>query len=246
MKKQILNFSAVILGLFLMAFVNNGNSTTKNEVRYVNFTYSLTPRFEPITKSKLQQAATVADFFEDKHLQPLMNYEYLEVVIVENDKQTDKRVQSNFYKLSKEQHFMLENLDYSNHFIIRAPYHTTNQETGEVEYFVAEPHFTVVPEKQAVYNEGENALIDYLKIENLKNTADIDESKLQFAKLYFTVTKNGLLSNIYLDRTSGYKKIDAAILNLLTNAPGKWTPAQNAQGQNVDQELVITFGAGGC
>ena len=30
------------------------------------------------------------------------------------------------------------------------------------------------------------------------------------------------------------------------NAPRAWQPAENAKGEKVDQELVISFGAMGC
>ena len=51
---------------------------------------------------------------------------------------------------------------------------------------------------------------------------------------------------MFLDRSSGNVTIDKAMLSLIQSAPGKWIPAENEKGENVDQELVITFGVGGC
>ena len=252
MKNRISIISTALLSAALMAF--GINTTYEKEATqhpeayardvYTNLFYNLTPRFQPITKTNLAQASSVADFFGPEHLQPLLNYESIEVVIIENDKQTSKRLASSSCKLSEAQIQMLENLGYSQHFLIRATYHVNNGKTGVTEIHIDEPHFTVVPEKQATYNLGEKALIDYLEAGNKENTANLDENKLQTAKLYFTVTKNGTITNAHLDRTSGYEKMDAAMIELLTNAPGKWTPAQNAIGEKVDQELAITFGVG--
>ena len=247
---------AAIISMSLLGFgLNTDHKTPPNcsgttlenkEVVYADFYYDLSPRFEPISKSKLHQATSVADFFETENLRPLANYESIEVVIIENDKQTEKRISNEYYTLSEKQVEMLLTFDYSTHFLIRAVFQENNEKSGEMEYFRAEPHFTVVPEKQATYEFSEEGLIDYITKSNKENTANLDESKLQFAKLYFTVTQDGTLTNIYLDRSSGYKKIDKAMIELLTNAPGKWTPAENPQGEKLEQELVVTFGVGGC
>lgn len=73
-----------------------------------------------------------------------------------------------------------------------------------------------------------------------------DLRKTKPAKLYFTVTKDGAISNVSLDRISGYVPMDEAMIDLLKNVPGSWQPAENAEGEKVDQELVITFSMSGC
>ena len=39
---------------------------------------------------------------------------------------------------------------------------------------------------------------------------------------------------------------DKKMIELITNLPGKWAPAENQKGEKVDQELVISFGLMGC
>ena len=70
--------------------------------------------------------------------------------------------------------------------------------------------------------------------------------KLQPAKLYFTVSKEGMIENVRLDRTSNFPAVDETMIELITNAPGKWIPAENSKGEKVDQELVVSFGLMGC
>lgn len=110
------------------------------------------------------------------------------------------------------------------------------------------PYLAVVPEKQAAYEGGRDALMEYLK-ENRKEAearASVEIDELPPFKLLFTVTKSGTIENVKLDGTSGYLLIDNTMIELITKAPGKWEPAENSKGEKVDQELVVTFGLTGC
>ena len=114
------------------------------------------------------------------------------------------------------------------------------------------PFLTVVPVKQAEYEGGMDALMAYLKENSKENWAGVELDKLQAAKLFFTVTKKGTIENVRLDGTTSYISIDNAIIELITKAPGKWKPAENAKGEKVDQELelqlekIVMFGSKGC
>ena len=141
---------------------------------------------------------------------------------------------------------MFESFDYSSNFLLRAEFHTKDSLNASKGGNIYYPHMTVVPEKQARYDGGKDGLLDYLRQANQKNIYNLDEKKLQPAKLSFTVTENGTVINAELDRTSGYSKIDEAMINLVNNLPMKWDPAENANGEKVDQILVISFGMVGC
>ena len=121
-----------------------------------------------------------------------------------------------------------------------------NAETGVLEDTRWTPYLTIVPEKQAEYSEGKEALMKYLKENSEDARAHIIPEKLQPAKLYFTVTKNGTIAHVRLDRSSNYPVVDKRMIDLITNLPGKWEPAENLKGEKVDQELVISFGLIGC
>jgi len=58
--------------------------------------------------------------------------------------------------------------------------------------------------------------------------------------------KIGTITNVKLDRTSGYLNMDKTMVELIKNTPGKWKQAENVKGENVDQELVVSFGMVGC
>lgn len=123
---------------------------------------------------------------------------------------------------------------------------TTNKKAGRLEHSDSTSYLTIVPEKQAVYVNGMDALIDYLKESNKKNTAIVRRSELKPGQLYFTVNKEGTISNVGLITTSGYPYIDKMLAELIANAPGEWEPAENSKGEKVDQKLILSFGAAGC
>lgn len=123
---------------------------------------------------------------------------------------------------------------------------TTNKKALRLKHSDSTPYLTIVPEKQALYVNGMDALIDYLKESNKENTAIVRRNELKPGQLYFTVNKEGTISNTELITTSGYPYIDKMLAELITNAPGKWEPAENSKGEKVDQKLVLSFGAMGC
>ena len=105
---------------------------------------------------------------------------------------------------------------------------------------------TVVPEKQAEYSDGLNALAEYLKQKAFEDKIIIDKYALKPGRLDFTVTKTGDISDVYLDSSSGYSEMDERLEVLLNELPGTWTPAENANGEPVNQKLVLFFGIQGC
>ena len=107
-------------------------------------------------------------------------------------------------------------------------------------------YLTVIPEKEAAYASGHDALIAYLKENSKDKTAIIKEDKLQPGKVNFTITKNGTIANVKLTSTSGYTSVDKALIELITYMPEKWDPATNSKREKVDQELVFFFGLAGC
>lgn len=268
MKKSILFYGLAVTSMGLMAFnvsdsyntVHDSNETPVcdiishddqiiNEIMdkvYSDFFYDIGSRFSPIKKSELDETRSMVDFIAKDYEGNIVEYRSVSVIVVIDDLQTDIRASGDNEVLTNAQLKLLQSMDYSTNFVVKADFVEKDKTTGELQNYLATPYHTVVPEKQAVYEPGTDVLLEYLRINNKENTANLDESKLQPAKLYFTVTKEGEISNIRLDRTSGFSEIDQTMIKLLTEAPGNWTPAQSSTGKNVDQELVVSFGMVGC
>jgi hypothetical protein len=267
MKKSILLLSIGVLSIGLMAFGfsewNNTSCKTKSnvekiksnfyiksdpkeKVEEIDFAYSVSPRFQPITKRITDNATSITDFLNLEEINEVEKYKSVSLIIIKKDVQTKVREIGFTEKLTDGQMQLLRSLDYSANFTIRAEYYSKDKKTHDSYRNYFSPHHTIVPEKQAEYVQGEKALINQLKVMNKQNTLNLDKDKLRPAKLYFTVAKDGSLKNINLDRSCGYTNIDINIIELITNTKGNWTPAENMAGEKVDQELVVSFGMMGC
>ena len=247
-------------------FINRNNSetdqaeTTVNEDVAINtpviekinkrifsdFIYDVGSRFRVIKKRDLDNVRSFSDFIGEDHAQRIVYYKSLSVTILDGDKQTDIKETGNDGVLTAAQIKLLQSADYSTNLLIRAEYTEKNKETGELENSYWTPYLTIVPEKQAVYVPGKDALLEYLKEYSKEARVNVQADKLKPAKLFFTVTKKGTIENVKLDRTSGYPSVDKTMIELIIKAPGKWEPAEDANGEKVDQELVISFGLMGC
>jgi len=108
------------------------------------------------------------------------------------------------------------------------------------------PYLIVVPKTQAVYIQGNDALINYLRENSKDEVAFIQGQELRSGKIHFTVTKNGMLSNIEIKATSAYPFVDKRIVELIKKTSGDWNPALSSSGEKIDQEFVISFGSMGC
>jgi hypothetical protein len=223
------------------------NKKIKNKV-FTDFIYEIGPRFTPITKSDLRALSTFNDYIGEEHASRIISFHSLQVMLMIGNEPSDQRIIGTSNEFTNEQLNFLYRLDYSTNLMMWADYKEKNAETGQIEDAHWTPYLTIVPEKQATYPHGIQALKDFLK-ENSQETRDIakvEPNKLQPAKLFFTVTKHGAIENIRLDRTSNYPTVDKKMMELIQMTPGQWQPAENELGEKVDQELVVSFGLIGC
>ena len=260
MKKTVI-ISCIVLAIFsflAFTFINKNKSASGNletasievltktvetkKQTFPDFIYDIGTRFSPIKKEDITNATSINSIFSKDKMHNMEYVKSVEFIIVKNDKRTDKSGPENGASFTDKQINFLKSLDYSTNFVMEVDYNIKD----DLMERTSTPHYTIVPNIQAQYIYGKDALIKYF-IENTKEeTANIPEDKLQPAKLYFTVTKNGAVRNVKLDRSSGYPNIDELMTGLITKTPGGWIPALNLEGETVDQELVVSFGLMGC
>ncbi|OBX23858.1 MULTISPECIES: energy transducer TonB [Bizionia] len=211
------------------------------------FAYNIDSRFESITKSNMTKATTIHDFIPEKDSRNIAHINSTEVILIKNDRQTEIRAYGDSEILSDSQKDLLKSMDYSEHFLFRVNYIKANAMIYENEAPHFGPHYTVVPETKAAYADGYKALITYIEANKLENTASIDAKKLRAVKVSFTISKNGTITNVTLDRTTNYPEIDTNLLELVKQIPGNWNPAKNANNEIMEDVLVLSFGlADGC
>ncbi|WP_296386391.1 hypothetical protein [Winogradskyella sp.] len=205
--------------------------------------YGVDTRFAAVKKSDIAKAKTIYAFLNEGEKEQIAHINSVRIIVIENNQQSNKQEYSSDENLTNAQLQLIKSLDYFNHFTIRTEFKEKNKETGKLDERFFGPHITVVPDTQAIYVNGKEALINYLKEHSKDNMNVIKDEKLGAIKLSFIITKEGEVSNVKHDAmTTGYPSIDEKFMKLIKNIPGKWIPAENANGEKMEQELVFTFG----
>ncbi|RMG29128.1 MAG: hypothetical protein D6730_04430, partial [Bacteroidetes bacterium] len=140
---------------------------------------------------------------------------------------------------------LLHSADYSTDLFIRADYDRSLISSISAAGFLTY-YFTIVPEQEARYPGGAEAITAYLSANSREQTAHIEQDELEPGKIAFTVSPQGNITHVRLLSTCGYPGLDNALLKLIHKLPGKWEPASNAKGEKISQELVLFFGNEGC
>ena len=205
--------------------------------------FGINSRGAAIKKTDVDKATTIYAFLNEEEKKQIIHLNSVEIIIIKNGRRTDTREYGESNQLTDAQIKLLRSADLFTQFSIRTDFKAKNTKTGRLEERFFNPHLTIVPEKQATYVNGKEALINYLKDNSKKNMNVIKGNNLGAVMLYFTVTKNGTVSNVYQElMKTGYPSIDKKFIELIKNIPGQWIPAKNAKGAPIDQELVFTFG----
>ena len=269
MKKNILILGIAIATLSLTAFgiINSKDSETNKEIAsnnqpvtyekevredfnlspYPDFVYNVDSRFmSTITKEDLHKAKSILDFLPKEQTDPVFKYKSVSVIILDDNKPTDKKEVGDSEVFTDAQIELIKSIDYSTNFVIWADFQEMNNDVNHLVNNYFSPHMTVVPENEAAYINGEQVLIDYLRENSIEKTTIVNKKKLGSGKIFFTVTKDGNISDVKLRSTSGSPSIDLYMIELVKSIPGSWEAATNSIGQKVDQELVFSYGTMGC
>ncbi|NNL91841.1 MAG: hypothetical protein HKO66_06395 [Saprospiraceae bacterium] len=196
-----------------------------------------------ISKDDLNNAKSIVDILPVKHTRTITRYEDVRIGMVGDDKLNYEP--GNNEMLTTAQKALLSSFDYATNFIIWANYERL-YDSGFKGYNKMAFSISITPEHKAQYNDGEKALLSYLKTNSQAQCSSIKEGTLQPGQVSFTVSKTGDIVNPTITSTSGYPMLDYKLHSLMSNLPGHWSPATDAQGEPVSQNLVLFFGHEGC
>lgn len=229
------------------ALLEQGDQNMNPGIVESEYYYGIGSRFEAISKTDLDKITTIYPFNRAHENERIEKVNSTEIIIIENDRQTDKRYYGDSENLSDSQKALFKSLSYSKNFSFRTNFIEKSNNDTKLEEKKYNPHYTVVPETEALYIEGEEAIINYLIKNSKVETANLDNKKVRPAKIYYTITKKGTLENVHMDRTTGYPVLDTKLIELISKISGQWLPAKNSNGEFVAQEFAFTFGPkGGC
>ncbi len=267
MKKSIVLFNVLIPIFAIMAFgVIKSNKTVENQITnacgekvyydfdFLNlsgnksapeFFYEVDSRFiANISKENLHNAKSIIDIFPVDATKSMVSFTNTKISLLDKDGETSEL--GNGELLNDAQLSLLQSTEYSTNFYITANCKQKINENGDLDDYNLVYYFTVIPETEAEFINGHEALMDFLKENSKAEVASIDKTQLQPGKLRFTVSKEGKVEQVNLESTSGFTCIDEKMIQLIKRLPGAWQPATNSKGEKVDQELVFSFGNIGC
>lgn len=260
MKRTIISICSILLGVGLTAFVVSNHESTEREAKCnlpseatttdiketPDFYFGVGPRFNPITRTELSKIVSFRDFVHPEENLRIAKVIDTKIIKIENEAQTNFFQYQKGELLSWFQLNMLKETELSGNFCISANCQVKHEISGKLEDRSYNPHHTLVPDEQATYKLGEEALLSYLRENSAESIKIVDQEKRSSAKVYFTITSKGELTAIRLTGTTGYSSIDDRLLELIANLPSDWNPAKDEHGNTVEQELVFTFGNEGC
>lgn len=256
MKKNILIAGTVLAVLGLTAFrlmpltednknISETSSRIKVGLAEEDFVYDVDSRFlKTVTKTQAANARTLYHLFSKDEIAGMSAFRDMKITVYRNEKEQSAKSTSGDFTSSQMK--LLAAAPYSTNFSVEANCTFQNPYSGKAESYNFVYYMTIVPEKEAAYSAGSQALINYLKMNSAYDIIGVAKKQLSSGKVHFVVSKNGEINQVRLESSSGYEKIDARMIELITNLPGEWTPATNAAGEKVDQELVFSFGTMGC
>ncbi|MBT8191254.1 MAG: hypothetical protein HKN67_12800 [Saprospiraceae bacterium] len=244
MKKNHLILLAILSVISLSAFAFINIKSTSDTQSNIDFFYGVDSRYATtLTKDKVINARWFDELFPERATKGIETWHSTEVVVLEGENKIKSKGIGN--RFSPDQFELLQSIDYSTNFYITANCEKRRDpltlEKDSIVYWM-----TIIPENEARYKDGHNALIDYLKKNSQDDISIVKQGSIQPGRIDFLISTEGKIENISLDSSTGYPTIDDAMINLVNKIPGQWIPASNSNGEAVPQKLVFFFGNMGC
>ena len=223
-----------------------------------NLDYMIGTWSSPVTKDEVQQITSILDFWSEEDKIRYKHEAFSEIWVVNlknyhdwtidvSEIEPGRKATGPTEEFTKEQLDLVANADYSDHLRFSARFNSTKIATGEVEeYILVSQTVSVVPDIQATYKGGFDALVNYLRKASKNKVKHVKRDKVGRFRVFFTVTNKGSIADVKMVESSNYSDVDEALIKIVKNIPRKWSPARDGKGKKVDQEFVFTFGRAGC
>lgn len=268
MKKRLLMILSVLIACSISAFaylnwnksiIDQERAPLKIKENYLINTgvekadlelfYQVRNRWSTMTKDDIKKVRSIVDIFQYDGIYNREDYSNITISVLHNDndvRDVEKSEMGQTEELNAAQLELLNSCDYSTNLRISTLSKRTTIISGEVAHDSILRYITIVPEHEAEFKGGFDAVVDYVKEGIKEKTAIITRDQLQPGKVFFTVTEKGAIADVNIVETSGFPSIDEALKKIIMDMPQQWTPATNSKGEKVSQEFVFFFGLEGC
>jgi len=228
-------FIALIFLLVACPFSASSQDHSSNELRYeVNRVY---PSIS-FTREELNEAKTIVNL--NPYYKPSWIRTYISVEVLTRYQGSARKAVSNNDTLTQEQKDIIKKADTGADISVLVQYIPENTLTRNDIHEISFS-FTVEPESQAKFADGQEELNQYLKEKAIDKISDASFEGYRLAAVKFTVDKEGQIIDTHIFWSSEDQEIDALLLGAVCTMPN-WKPAEYADGTRVQQEFVLTVG----
>jgi TonB family protein len=243
-----LSFSQNFAETFLQVKFENVPEGPSMESIRQNFRYDVYPLHIPAhstSKTKLAAAKLMSDLMKEYPSSWLSDYVSTEISVVSNGE--TKIAKGIDGTLSKAQKLLLKAADFDTKIAINIKYEQENAATRKIETHNLDYLIAVVPDIEASYSGGREALKQYLKKNVLDRISDADLKELNRGSIEFTINKKGQVEATQLIKKTGKPAVDQLLLKAIDGMP-QWEPAKTGKGIPVKQQFEFEVGNsyGGC
>ena len=227
-KNQFLLAALLSIGCAFNSFAQNALKFEINKVL----------PFISIQEDKLDKINTLTDLNKRYPTSWVKEYISVEISAYKNGIQTTALGTSDV--LNHAQKELIQLADRSSDIAVRVTYLPENSLKNNT---VKEYDFkaTIMPDQNATYSEGEAQLIQYMQESSMVNIEAGSFTGYDLTAIKFTITEQGLVSDIQVAMPSKDTKIDEMLVASISKMPN-WKPAAFSNGLKVKQNFVLTIG----
>ena len=227
-KNQILLIVLLSIGCAFNSFAQNDLKFEINKVL----------PFISIKENKLDKINTLTDLDKRYPTSWVRKYISVEISAYKNGTQTKALGISDV--LTQEQKELIRLADRSSDIAVSVMYlpeNTLKNNTAKQYDF----EVTIMPDKNAIYSEGAEQLIQYLQKNSIVNIEAGSFTGYDLTAIKFTITEQGHITDIQVAMPSKDTKIDEMLVAAISKMPS-WKPAEFSNGLKVKQNFVLTIG----
>ena len=208
------------------------------------------------TLNSVINAHSINDFYPDYPNNWIDRYKKVILSLQSSEFKAEATSYSN--KLSVQQREMLKSAKLFTDVGLEVHYEVINSLTKDTTVEVLHKTFTIVPQQQAYFKEGNDKwsvflmanapqqLIHFLEEKSYQITEQQgNNSNFSLCTLNFTIDTKGHLTEVNIQQTSGNNLMDQQLVELLKTSP-RWVPAKNQNGVTIPQRLELSIGRMGC
>lgn len=224
-----------ILLIVLLSIGCTFNSFAQNDLK---FEINKVLPFISIQENKLDKINTLTDL--DKRYPTSWVKEYISVEISAYKNGTQTTASGSSDVLNQAQKELIRTADRNSDIAVNVTYipenSLKNNPAKQYDFKVS-----IMPDKNAVYSEGAEQLLQYLQKNSIANIEAGSFTGYDLTAIKFTITEQGHIADIQVAMPSKETKIDEMLVAAISKMPN-WKPAAFSNGLKVKQNFVLTIG----